>query len=274
MCRQTGMTGNTLLQFILPETMGVTKINQWAGRQRPRPLGGERAFTIKRIVHVDAATVIMSANGYAATQMADYKIQVFVADRMVGRSGCKFGSIAAGNGSLIQRMPDGDARHQGRTCDASYLIQFIHYTGISNESPATGKQCSQFGSNETPQVTGMTAHGMGNVVQHGIIHFIYSTRNGFQQSSTPYDGIKFKRNTILLQGFYHQILAELKLVDDTRKMGKFSYRSGVVSSYTAIFVEVEPGLIARIFIIYNLTIYNLRLGLTALSSCHLSHRHK
>ena len=43
--------------------------------------------------------MMMDADGYAATQVADNQIQLFVARVMLG-------GIATGNGSLVQCMPD------------------------------------------------------------------------------------------------------------------------------------------------------------------------
>ena len=85
---QTGMAGNAFLQFILSETMGITKINQLPGRQCSRTFGRERTFTVKRIIHINSTPVMVSPNRNATTQMTDNQIQVFIAHRMIGRSGC------------------------------------------------------------------------------------------------------------------------------------------------------------------------------------------
>ena len=97
------------------------------------------------------------------------------------------------------------------------LIQLVHNTGIGNECTAARKQRGQFGSYEASQIAGMGAHGMKNIVQHGVIHLIYAARYGLQQSAAPHYGVKLKRYIIGFQFLQYQILAEFKLVDDMRK---------------------------------------------------------
>ena len=173
MCRQTGTTGNTLLQFLFGKTTGAANVYQLPGRQGPGTFRRERTFTVQCIVHVDGTPLAVCPHRNAATQMADNQVQVFV-------SGVVLGSISPGDGTLVQGMPNGDTWHQRRTRNAGYFIQLIHYTGICNKSLATGKQSCQFGSNQASQVTCMAAHRMGNIIQHGVIHYINTTRNGFQ----------------------------------------------------------------------------------------------
>ena len=179
--------------------------------------------------------MMMNADGYAAAQMADNQVEFFVARIMLG-------GIAAGNGTLIQRMPDGDTGHKGGTCDAGYLVQLVHNAGVGNEGTAAGKQRGKLGSYEASQVAGVGAHGMKNIVQHGIIHLVYAARYGFQQSAAPHYGVKLKRDIIGFQLFQHQILAEFKLVDDMGERGQFVYRMTDVAHQAGYVVFVYGNL--------------------------------
>ena len=207
MGRQTGTPGDTLFKFVFCVSAGATKVDQLSCRKCPRTLRRKRSFAVKRIINVDSLAMMMDTDRYATAQVTNNQIQIFIPDMLCGR-------ISAGNGALVQRMPDSDAGHQRRPCDTGYLIQLIHNARIGYERTTTGKQCGKFGSYEASQVAGVGAHGMQNIIQHGIIHLIYAARYRFQQSAASHYGVKLKRNIISLQLFQHQVLAELKLVDD------------------------------------------------------------
>ena len=115
-------------------------------------------------------------------------------------------------------MPDGDAGHEGRTRDASHLVQLVHHAGVGDERPAAGQGMGQFGGYQAAQVAGMGTHGVHAVVDHGIVHLVDAAGDGFQQAAPPDDGVEGKGNALVLQLGEHQVLAELKLVDDTRKV--------------------------------------------------------
>ena len=228
---QPGTAGDTLFKFVFCVATGTAKIYQLPGRKRTGTFRRERAFTVERIIYIDSLAMMMDADGYAATQVADNQIQLFVARMMLG-------GIATGNGALVQCMPDSDAGHKGRAGDAGYLVQLIHNTGVGNECTAARKQRGQFGSYEASQIAGMGAHGMKNIIQHGVIHLIYAARYGLQQSAAPHYGVKLKRYIIGFQFFQYQILAEFKLVDDMRKGRQFVYRVTDASYQAGYFVLV------------------------------------
>lgn len=93
-------------EFVFCVAAGTAEVYQLPGRERTGTFRRERAFTVERVVYVDSLAMMMNADGYAAAQMADNQVEFFVARIMLG-------GIAAGNGTLVQRMPDGDAGHKG-----------------------------------------------------------------------------------------------------------------------------------------------------------------
>ena len=49
----------------------------------------------------------------------------------------------------------------------------------------------------------MAAHGMGNVVEHGIVHLVHAAGNGLQQPAPTHDGIELEGDAVGLQLFEH-----------------------------------------------------------------------
>ena len=96
---QPGTAGDTLFKFVFCVATGTAKVYQLPGRKRTGTFRRERAFTVERIIYVDSLAMMMNADGYAAAQVADNQIQLFVARMMLG-------GIATGNGALVQCMPD------------------------------------------------------------------------------------------------------------------------------------------------------------------------
>ena len=139
----------------------------------------------------------MRTDGNSTAKMANHQVQIFVSRMMLT-------GIPTSNRPLIQRMPDGDARHQRRACNVRNLIHLVHYTGICYKGTATGKHGSQLISYETPQVTGMRTHGMKRILPHGLIHLVHPAGNRFHQTATTDNGIKPERNALLLQFGKHK----------------------------------------------------------------------
>ena len=122
MGRQTGTPGDTLFKFVFCVAAGATKVDQLSCRKCPRTLRRKRSFAVKRIIDVDSLAMMMDTDRYATAQVTNNQIQVFIPDMLCGR-------ISAGNGALVQRMPDSDAGHQRRPCDTGYLIQLLPGAG-------------------------------------------------------------------------------------------------------------------------------------------------
>ena len=90
----------------------------------------------------------MGADGDASAQVADDEVEVFVACAL-------FTGIATRDGTLVEGVPDSDARHEGRSGNAGYLLQFVRYAGVGYKGAATGNAGGQVGGNEAAQITGM-----------------------------------------------------------------------------------------------------------------------
>ena len=75
---------------------------------------------------------------YTSTQVADNQIKIFVTYWMFGVCCGTFLGISAGNGSLVQGMPNSDAGHERRTGDACHFVKFVNNTGVGNECAAVG----------------------------------------------------------------------------------------------------------------------------------------
>ena len=174
--------------------------------------------------------------------MADNQIQIFVPDGVLGIAVRAFGRKPTSNGPLIECVPNHRDRHLWRTRNASHLVQFIHHARVGNKGTAAGQQGGQLGGYQATQVTGMLAQGMGDVVEHGVVHLIDTTCNRLEQPTTTDDGIKTKRDVMLLERSEYQLLAELKLVDDARKGGQFFYRVTQGGDQQGLFIGINRNL--------------------------------
>lgn len=61
----------------------------------------------------------------------------------------------------------------------------------------------------------MGTHGMHAVIDHSIVHLVDTAGDGFQQAAPTDDGVEGKGDALMFQLGEHQILTELKLVNDT-----------------------------------------------------------
>ena len=138
------LAGNTFLQFFGSVTPRVTKVYQLPGGQGACTFGRKRTETVEGIGHVHRTAVAVDSYGNASTQVTDNQIEVFVMHGSFGLQGTTLGSIAPGDGSLVQGVPDGDAGHQRRTGDACHIVQLVHHAGIGYERGAAGQHGGKF----------------------------------------------------------------------------------------------------------------------------------
>ena len=142
----------------------------------------------------------------ASSQVAYDEVDVFVA------SACLLGKTA-GNGALVECVPNADARHEGRATDASLGQKFVDHAGVGNVSLAGhGLHGRQFVGNDAAQVAGVLAHGVVGVVAHAAVHAVDAAGNGLGQSAAPYDGVELEGDALGLKPVDDGLPAQVVLV--------------------------------------------------------------
>ena len=149
----------------------------------------------------------MGSDGYTATEVADDEVEVLIACAMVL-------GIAAGNGLLVERMPDAVARQQRRTRNLGLGSQLIDHTGVGHETRATDL-LGNLVSDDAALVAGVLVEGLALVLDHLIIDTEDTRLDRLGKSATADDGVELHGKTMLLHLCDDQILAHLILVGDT-----------------------------------------------------------
>lgn len=122
--------------------------------------------------------------------------------------------IAAGNGLLVERMPDAVARQQRRTRNLGLGSQLIDHTRVGHETRATDL-LGNLVSDDAALVAGVLVEGLALVLDHLIIDTEDTRFDGLGKSATTDDGVELHGKTMLLHLCDDQILAHLILVGDT-----------------------------------------------------------
>ena len=105
--------------------------------------------------------------------MGYYQVEIFVA-------GAVFGGVAPCYGALVERMPCGDARHDGRTGYARHVFEFVHHAGVGGECAAAGDTLGEVVGYAASEVAGVVAHRVFDFTEHLPVDFVDSAFDGFQ----------------------------------------------------------------------------------------------
>ena len=151
--------------------------------------------------------MVVGSDGDTATEVADDEVEVLVACAMVL-------GIAAGNGLLVERMPDAVARQQRRTRNLGLGSQLIDHTRVGHETRATDL-LGNLVSDDAALVAGVLVEGLALVLDHLIIDTEDTRLDRLGKSATADDGVELHGKTMLLHLCDDQILAHLILVGDT-----------------------------------------------------------
>ena len=161
----------------------------------------------------------MGCNGDTTSHVTDNQVQILI---LLSDTCC----ITARNGSLIQGMPDTDAFHQRRTRDTGIVVEFIHYTRISNEGSTIIYLLSNLISNQTTQVTSMIMHRdtTQRITHHQGVDLIDTTLQGFHQSASSDDSIEVDGDISPLKFIDHQLATKVLLFQHILKGCQFFCR--------------------------------------------------
>ena len=150
-------------------------------------LGREGTFAIEGVVGINGQPLAMDGHGDATAQVADDEVEVFVALAV-------FAGKAAGDGLLVEGVPDADARHKGRTADARHLVELVNHARVGNQGKATWDALCQFVGNDTAEVAGVFADGVVGVFAHLLVDTIDAARHGTGQTAAAHDDVKLHRD--------------------------------------------------------------------------------
>ena len=154
------------------------------GGERAGTLGREGSFAVEGVVGIDGAAFAVGGDRDAAAEVAHDEVEVFVPTPYAA-------GIAAGDGALVEGMPDADAVHEGRAAHAGFVFQFVHHAGVGDIGGATCFFGNHIGD-DAAEVASVLARGGVSFVAHLFVHEIHAARYGLEQSAAPYDGIKLQ----------------------------------------------------------------------------------
>ena len=125
MREDTALAGDHFHDFFLSEFTAEAHVHQVASGQAASALGRERAFAVKAVVGIYSATELVGCYRDAATQVGDNQVHVLVAlALLLGKAAC--------DGTLVQRVPDADAREAGITADAGDVVQLVGHCRVGD----------------------------------------------------------------------------------------------------------------------------------------------
>ena len=127
--------------------------------------------------------------------------------------------IAAGDGALVQGVPDALALEHGQTADAGIIVQFVGHDGIGDVAGATQALGNLIGDDTTQVACVLVFAGIGGL-NHVLINGINTTGQGLGQAAAGDNGIKFYRDSSILQLVQNHFTAEVKLVSNLGKWGQ------------------------------------------------------
>ena len=128
---------------------------------------------------------------------------------------------APGHGALVERVPDGDARHVGRAADAGLVFELVHHAGVGRQGLASRHELGYVAGQERTEVAGVLTQGVVSVVPQGFVDFVGAAANGLHQSATTYDGVEFKGNVVSAQLVEHEVATKVELIHHTAELCEF-----------------------------------------------------
>lgn len=229
---------DTLEEFLFRIASAVTEAYQVGRRQCSRPFRREGALAVETVVDINGASLTMGRNSDATAHVAHDEIEVLVAPS-------RFTRKAPRDGSLVERMPDGHSRHEGRPADACHVFHLVDHARIGNEGPTAWNAHGELIGNNATEVASMLALGVIHVVAHQFVDLINATLDGFGQSATPDDGIKLEADIELFEFADDEVAAKLALVDNTVETLQFVHRMADVAQQQRRLVFVERNFCGR-----------------------------
>ena len=233
-CVQSGLAGDALQKLLLGVLAAEAEADEVGSGQATGTLWRERSLAVQCVVGVDGSSVVVSRHTDATTEMADDEVQVFVVlANLLGE--------AAGDGSLVQGVPDADAVHQWRPADAGVVVQLVDDAGVGDERAAARYRLGYLVGYQTAQVAGMIVHGdarMG-VVEHLLVDFVHTTGNGLHQSATTYHGVELQGHAHALQLVEHQLLAVVELLNHIVEARQLLVRMADASQHQWLLVFID-----------------------------------
>ena len=89
---------------------------------------------------------------------------------------------------------------------------------------ATGYHAGYLVSHDTPQVAGVLVDGLTCVVEHLLIDFIHTARDGLGETATAYHSLEEIVDVHALEFVDDELAAEIVLVGDFVKLRQFLHR--------------------------------------------------
>ena len=214
---QSSLSGYALEQFLLGELAAEAEAYQVGCRQRTGTLGREGSLAIEGVVGVYGTAFLVGGDRDAATHVADDEVEVFIAAAdLLG--------ITAADGALVEGMPDADAVHQGRATDAGKGRQLVYHTRVGDEGTATGYHACYLVGHDAAQVAGVFVDGLTCVVEHLLIDFVHTTRDGLGETATAYHSLEEIVDVHALELVDDELAAEIILVGDFVKLRQLFHR--------------------------------------------------